>query len=147
MSTTKSKTKEIATKPVETTAPINKEVRKKPPKKTTSVKSSAVSDPIDAVNVVEIIEIVELVENEVKSPLKKIKATKAKVIRDSFSFPEEDYRKISELKIACLAAGVHVKKSEILRAGLHLLTQLNPDELKQAVEQVEKVLTGRPKSS
>lgn len=144
MSTTKLKTKEIATKPIETAAPINKEVRKKPPKKTTSVKSSAVSDPIDVVNVVDI---VELVENEVKSPLKKIKATKAKVIRDSFSFPVEDYRKISALKIACLAAGVHVKKSEILRAGLHLLTQLNPDELKQAVEQVEKVLTGRPKSS
>ena len=72
------------------------------------------------------------------------KKQKAKVIRDSFSFPEQDYLKISELKKTCLAAGVHVKKGEILRAGLHLLTQLNLAELKQAVEQVEKVQTGRP---
>jgi len=75
------------------------------------------------------------------------KKQKAKVIRDSFSFPEQDYLKISELKKTCLAAGVHVKKGEILRAGLHLLTQLNLAELKQAVEQVEKVQTGRPSSS
>jgi len=141
MSTTKPKTKKIATNLLETAAPINKEVRKELPKKATPEKSSAVSEATNAVNVV------ELVENEVKSPQKKTKAIKAKVIRDSFSFPEEDYLKISVLKKACLAAGIHIKKGEILRAGLHLLTQLNLDELKQAVEQVEKVQTGRPKAS
>jgi len=141
MSTTKPKTKKIATNLLETAAPINKEVRKELPKKATPEKSSAVSEATNAVNVV------ELVENEVKSPQKKTKAIKTKVIRDSFSFPEEDYLKISVLKKACLAAGIHIKKGEILRAGLHLLTQLNLDELKQAVEQVEKVQTGRPKAS
>lgn len=75
---------------------------------------------------------------------KKNIARKIKVIRDSFSFPEQDYRKISDLKKTCLAAGVHVKKSEILRAGLNLLSQLSVDELKQAVDGVEKVQTGRP---
>jgi hypothetical protein len=45
-----------------------------------------------------------------------------------------------------LAAGINVKKSEILRAGLHLLSQLTLDELKDAVEKVEKVQTGRPAS-
>ena len=89
----------------------------------------------------------ETVEAEVNPPAKKSKIVKAKVIRDSFSFPEQDYLKISELKKACLAEGIHVKKSEILRAGLHLLTQLNLDELKKAVDQVEKVQTGRPNSS
>ncbi|MGZ8162980.1 MAG: hypothetical protein ACXWTK_03635 [Methylobacter sp.] len=78
---------------------------------------------------------------------KKHKNLKAKVIRDSFSFPEQDYMKISELKKTCLASGIHVKKNEILRAGLHLLTKLNLTELKQAIEQVEKIKTGRPKSS
>jgi len=141
MSTTKPKTKKIATNLLETAAPINKEVRKELPKKATPEKSNAVSEPTNAVIVV------ELVENEIKSPQKKTKAIKAKVIRDSFSFPEEDYLKISALKKACLAAGIHIKKGEILRAGLHLLTQLNLDELKQAVEQVEKVQTGRPKAS
>jgi len=92
-------------------------------------------------------EAVKTVESDATLPIKKSKIVKAKVIRDSFSFPEQDYLKISELKKTCLAAGVHVKKGEILRAGLHLLTQLNLAELKQAVEQVEKVQTGRPSSS
>ncbi len=89
----------------------------------------------------------ETVEAEANPSAKKSKIAKAKVIRDSFSFPEQDYLKISELKKTCLAAGIHVKKSEILRAGLHLLTKLNLDELKKAVDQVEKVQTGRPNSS
>lgn len=86
----------------------------------------------------------EVVASEEHVASKKTKPTKTKVIRDSFSFPEPDYRKISELKKTCLAAGVHVKKSEVLRAGLYLLTQLNSDDLKQVVEKVEKVKTGRP---
>ncbi|MDD1632731.1 MAG: hypothetical protein LUP91_11075 [Methylococcaceae bacterium] len=89
----------------------------------------------------------ETVEAQANPPGKKSKIVKAKVIRDSFSFPEQDYVKISELKKTCLAEGIHVKKSEILRAGLHLLSQLNLDELKIAVDQVEKIQTGRPNSS
>jgi len=45
-----------------------------------------------------------------KSQLK-TKPFKEKVIRDSFSFPEHDYLKISELKQTCLAEGIHVKKA------------------------------------
>jgi hypothetical protein len=86
-------------------------------------------------------------ESEVTDSAKKGKKTKAKVIRDSFSFPEQDYVKISELKKTCMAAGIHVKKGEILRAGLHMLTKLSLSELKQAVGHIEKVQTGRPKSS
>lgn len=91
--------------------------------------------------------IAETIGSEEKPLTKKSKPQKTKVIRDSFSFPEHDYRKISELKKTCLAAGTHVKKSEILRAGLYLLTQANPDELKKAIENVEKVPTGRPSSA
>lgn len=78
---------------------------------------------------------------------KKRKTGKTKVIRDSFSFPEQDYRKISELKKACLAAGVHAKKGEILRAGLHLLSKMEINELTQVLGQVEKVQTGRPSAA
>lgn len=78
---------------------------------------------------------------------KKRKSDKTKVIRDSFSFPEHDYRKISEIKKACLTAGVHAKKGEILRAGLHLLSKLDLSELTQVLGQVEKVQTGRPSAS
>jgi hypothetical protein len=89
---------------------------------------------------------VNAAENEDAPSSKKHQSQKNKVIRDSFSFPEQDYRKISELKKTCLSAGVHAKKSEILRAGLYLLTQLSQDELKQTIEKVEKVQTGRPSS-
>jgi hypothetical protein len=75
---------------------------------------------------------------------KKKKPVKTKVIRDSFSFPEHDYRMISDLKKTCLSAGTHVKKGEILRAGLHLLSKLELSELTKVVEQVEKLKTGRP---
>ncbi len=88
-----------------------------------------------------------VVAEAVEPSTKKRKPPKTKVIRDSFSFPEHDYRKISELKKTCLAAGIHVKKSEVLRAGLFLLTQLGVDELKQTMEKVEKVQTGRPSAS
>jgi len=86
------------------------------------------------------------VENRIAPLAKKKKNEKKKVIRDSFSFPEQDYHKISELKKICLAAGVHVKKGEILRAGLNLLINLKLSELLQAVNKVDRVRTGRPKA-
>jgi hypothetical protein len=98
-------------------------------------------------NTAEVKEAVEIHEKEAETSVKKRKSIKEKVIRDSFSFPEHDYLKISELKQTCLAEGIHVKKGELLRAGLQLLTQLSLAELKQAIEQVEKVKTGRPNSS
>ena len=86
-------------------------------------------------------------DKDEQAPVKKSKHDKEKVIkviRDSFSFPEQDYRKISELKQICLAEGISIKKGEILRAGLHLLSELTLPELKKAIAQVEKVKTGRP---
>lgn len=87
----------------------------------------------------------QVAENQ-PSPNNSKKQKPAKVIRDSFSFPVQDYAKISELKKTCLAAGIHVKKNEILRAGLILLTKLDLTELTQLIDQVEKIRTGRPKS-
>jgi hypothetical protein len=132
MSTTKQKSKKTATEAIEIEPSTETKINKKDSKKLSITKS---------------IEVVETVENDTNPSNKKSKIVKAKVIRDSFSFPEQDYLKISELKKTCLAAGIHVKKSEILRAGLHLLTKLNLPELQQAIDQVEKVQTGRPNSS
>jgi hypothetical protein len=110
----------------------------KPAKKSSSVKSDIAIETKEAI---------EIPIQELQPSLKKRKSIKEKVIRDSFSFPEHDYLKISELKQTCLAEGIHVKKGELLRAGLQLLTKLSLAELKQAIEQVEKVKTGRPNSS
>lgn len=81
------------------------------------------------------------------APAKAVKAKASKVIRDSFTFPETDYQKISELKKACLALGINAKKSEILRAGLHSLASLDKNKLKEVISKVEKIKTGRPLGS
>jgi len=138
MSTTKQKSKKTVTEALETEPSIEKKINKKDPKKPSIAKSGEDTETKEAF---------ETVENEANPSIKKGKIVNAKVIRDSFSFPEQDYLKISDLKKTCLAAGIHVKKSEILRAGLHILTKLNLAELKKAVGQVEKVQTGRPNSS
>ncbi|WP_431066453.1 hypothetical protein [Methylotuvimicrobium sp.] len=137
MNTTKPKSKNSTIELIETETALQakKVAAKKAPKKQATAK---LAEP--EINV-------KKAESEAQKPLKKKKAAKAKVIRDSFSFPEEDYQKISALKKTCLSAGVHIKKSELLRAGLHLLSKLDIESLKQALEQVEKVKTGRPNAS
>ncbi|WER49938.1 hypothetical protein CupriaWKF_22790 [Cupriavidus sp. WKF15] len=72
---------------------------------------------------------------------------KPKVIRDSFTMPEYDYGKLADLKRKCLAGGVQVKKSELLRAGLLALEALPEKRLLSVVAQVEAVKTGRPAKS
>jgi hypothetical protein len=72
---------------------------------------------------------------------------KEKVIRDSFTMPKADYEKIAALKQKCLANGVHVKKGELLRAGLMLLEAADVTLLLAAVSAVETVKTGRPGKS
>ena len=79
-----------------------------------------------------------------EKPVKGDKAKKVKMIRDSFTMPETEYAQIAELKKKCLLAGVHVKKSELLRAGLTGLAKLSDAALLKAVNQVEKIKTGRP---
>jgi hypothetical protein len=138
MNTTKQKSKKPATEAIE----IDPSIEKK-----TTIKDSESPSIAESHEDSKIKEVVETVKNDVIPSIKKSKTVKTKVIRDSFSFPEQDYLKISELKKTCLAAGIHVKKSEVLRAGLHLLTKLNLAELKEAVDQVDKIRTGRPNSS
>ncbi|RFU48152.1 hypothetical protein [Paraburkholderia sp. DHOC27] len=86
--------------------------------------------------------------NEAATPkLKRAKKEvekKEKVVRDSFTMPKSDYAKIATLKQKCLDAGVSVKKSEVLRAGLLLLEGASLDNLLTAIAAVETVKTGRP---
>lgn len=75
------------------------------------------------------------------------KERKEKVVRDSFTMPQGEYRKIAEIKEASLKAGLPVKKSEVLRAGLKALCAMNAAQLKRALAGVERIRTGRPKKS
>jgi hypothetical protein len=72
---------------------------------------------------------------------------KEKVVRDSFTMPKYDYEKIAALKQKCLDAGVSVKKSELMRAGLLLLESAPAKRLLAAISAVETVKTGRPTKS
>ena len=74
----------------------------------------------------------------------KERAKKEKVVRDTFTMPRADYEKIAVLKQRCLDAGVVVKKSELVRAGLLLLESVSPERLFAALTAVEPVKTGRP---
>ncbi|WP_297576718.1 hypothetical protein [uncultured Deefgea sp.] len=76
-------------------------------------------------------------------PAKKA-AKKAKLIRDSFTFPEADYALIAALKQRVIGAGLEVKKSELIRAGLNALSALADEELHKMLHQLEKIKTGRP---
>ena len=78
-------------------------------------------------------------------PKKAKKNIKVKVVRDSFTMPQNEYQKIAEIKAICLKSKVHVKKSEVLRAGLKVLGGLRNSQLKKVLGDLEKVKTGRPK--
>ena len=75
---------------------------------------------------------------------KRAKVKSEKVVRDSFTMPKSDYALIDALKKKCLPAGMAVKKSELLRAGLAALNGLSDDSLLQAIKNLAAVKTGRP---
>jgi hypothetical protein len=78
---------------------------------------------------------------------KPVKAPKQrqKPVRDSFTMPENDFALIATLKTRLLAVKRETKKSELLRAGLHVLAALNTAALAAALGRLDPVKVGRPK--
>lgn len=74
------------------------------------------------------------------------KAKKPKLVRDSFTIPKDEYAAIETLKQRCAALAQPVKKSELLRAGLKVLTGMSDAALRKAVQAVPSIKTGRPKA-
>lgn len=85
-------------------------------------------------------------EVETAAPLLPKVETLPKVVRDSFTMPEDDYVLIGELRSRCLSRGVNVTKAEVLRAGVQLLMALEDEALLSAMAGLKKVRTGRPGS-
>lgn len=75
---------------------------------------------------------------------KKTAAKKPKLVRDSFTFPEAEYAVLGTLKQKLLAVGIEVKKTELLRAGLAVLSQMSAENLLLALNGVSKLKPGRP---
>ena len=84
------------------------------------------------------VEVVEVSGSEVLS---------LKVVRETFSLPPQDSDLIGELRDKCLATGVYVSKSELIRAGLHALNGMSVDDLRARVLTVEKLPVGRAAKS
>lgn len=73
------------------------------------------------------------------------KAANDKVVRDSFTMPTEEYAKLAKVKEACLKAGFQIKKSELLRIGVAVISDMGPKKLKSAQAKLDPIKTGRPK--
>ena len=78
-------------------------------------------------------------------PAKAPKVPKPKLVRDSFTMPKDEYQVIDALKARVLGLEKHVRKSELLRAGIQALAAMNDRALLKAIAAVPTLKTGRPK--
>lgn len=72
------------------------------------------------------------------------KEKKAKLVRDSFTMPKNEYAAIEALKERALQMAIAIKKSELLRAGLMALSAMDDQTYKAALAAVPTLKTGRP---
>lgn len=73
------------------------------------------------------------------------RSQKIKMVRDGFTFPEAEHKRLVEMKKRLIELGTEVKKGELVRAGLVMLASLDNEQLMKAVSGVQKLKTGRPK--
>ena len=72
------------------------------------------------------------------------KKPKVKVVRD-FSIPQLEYQKIADIKEICLEAGLRVKRREVLRAGLKVLSEMNGAQIRRVIAGLAKTKITPPK--
>ena len=73
-------------------------------------------------------------------------APKPRLVRDSFTMPEQEYAVLGQVKKACIKAGFEIKKSELLRIGVALISQLDMATLQRVLGSLPQLKTGRPKN-
>ncbi len=82
-----------------------------------------------------------------KETVKAVKADKVKkpkLVRDSFTMPQSEYDVLAQVKKACIAAGVEIKKSELLRIGVALLKNMDAKKIGEAKATLPALKAGRP---
>lgn len=70
-------------------------------------------------------------------------APRPSVIRDTFSMPESDHALIAAVITTALKTGRATTKSEVIRAGLHILSALEDRQLIKILNSLEKLTPGR----
>lgn len=69
-----------------------------------------------------------------------------KVVREAFTIPEAEHAQIETVRSALLSQAVAVSKSEVLRAGLLMLTEADIKTQQKVFDRLERVKTGRPRT-
>lgn len=77
-------------------------------------------------------------------PAKPAKVKKPKMIRDSFTFPKDEYEVLDALKLRAAKLGKPAKKTEVLRAGIKAMAAMSDVALQAALQAVPSLKTGRP---
>jgi hypothetical protein len=67
---------------------------------------------------------------------------KTRLVRDRFAMPKDEHAVIDQLKTRAVAMGTHAKKSELIRAGLMVLAQLNEAAFKRALAALPRLGQG-----
>ena len=66
------------------------------------------------------------------------------IIRETFSLPPDESARIDAMRMRAAKAGVMLNRSEIIRAGIAALTQLDEAPFLTIANNVPKLKTGRP---
>jgi len=69
------------------------------------------------------------------------------MVRDSFTFPKDEYSVLDALKLRGAKLGSPVKKTELLRAGVKAIAAMTDAALLAALKAVPSLKTGRPAKS
>jgi hypothetical protein len=77
-----------------------------------------------------------------RSTPKKPKQQRKSVIIDAFTFPPHDHQLLNTIKSRAMKLGSGPSKSELVRAGLHALTELSDKNLLRLVQGIEKMKPG-----
>ena len=70
---------------------------------------------------------------------------KSRLIRDSFTIPEDEYQVLVATKKRIIKSGLEVRKTEIVRIGLALVGKVGLAELKKHLGALKKLQSGGPK--
>ena len=131
------------------TTPLKKPAAKKPSRleETKARNKKALSEALVKAQAVKMPPppVVAQVPVEPAKAAKPAKARKIKLVRHSFSMPETEYAQIAVLKKRIADFGGKAKRSELVRAGIAVLSALDNVQLTAAMARVESIKTGRPK--
>ncbi|MDY0328884.1 MAG: hypothetical protein RBR52_00125 [Thiomonas sp.] len=130
-----------ATAPARTAAPAPRKTTKSAVPVKAAVKAAAAKSPARKTSAAKTPRPVSA------APAAEVKPPKIKLVRDSFTIPRAEYEALGALKDRLVKLARPAKKSELLRAGIAVLTTLNDAALLAALDAVPAIKTGRPKKT